>query len=476
MSSNYPKFLLLIFILGVGILFRAYNLSYDDLWYDEIISFWVANPNFTYSETINVHNKIEDAPFFYNFILKFIFDIFGYNVFVGRSLSVISGILSIFTIIYLNQQISKNNDSYLFTSFLISTNIYLIGYSQELRNYSLLFLITTLTLIFFIKIIESEKNLKLLIIFSIIFLFNILLHPFGWIIFFSLTFYLFIKLLLKKFYSISIIISFIIIFLISAVFYYKLFSITTDAGADYYWFMENPSLSFYTNFHFSKYFGSRLIGIIFLITLLYLIIKNFKKFTEINIYTFFLIFIIFSYFVPILFGYLFKPIFLPRYTMFNLIPIFLILSVFTFNYENKTRKFLIISLLSLATIGNHFTEQTIKQFYKLRTPSKPEYSKAVNYIYKSISKEYILKVENMKNNQSTSDAIENYISYLNKDLKLIEFKNIGYKKKIFWYICPLDISSKDCILPESMKNNSKLLEQKQFNSIILNLVEIETKS
>ena len=476
MSTNYPKLLLLILILGTGVLFRLYNVSFDDLWYDEIISFWVANPNFSNTVTFNAHNQIEDAPFLYNFILKFHFYLFGYSVLVGRSLSAIFGILSIFTIIYLDRQISKNNNSFLFTAFLISTNIFLIGYSQEIRNYSLLFLITTLTLIFFFKVIENKKNLKSVIIFSIIFLFNILLHPFGWIIFFTLSFYLFLKLLIKKFYSIPIIISFAIIFIISVVFYYELFSITTNTDADYYWFMQNPSLSFYTNFYFSKYFGSRLVGGVFLIVLIYLIIKNFKKFKEINIYTLFLIFIIFSYLIPILFGYLFKPIFLPRYTMFNLIPIILILSVFTFNYEKKVKKFFIISILSLLTLGNHFTEQTIKQFYKLRASSKPEYSKAVNYINKSITKEYILKVENMKDNQATSDAIENYISYLNEDLKLIEFKNIKLTKKTFWYICPLDISSKDCLLPKTMKKNSKLLEQKQFNSIILNLVEIKTKS
>ena len=147
-----------------------------------------------------------------------------------------------------------------------------------MRNYSLLFLITTLTLIFFLKILKNKKDLKLVIIFSIIFLFNILLHPFGWIIFFTLSFYLFLKLLINKFYSIPIIISFTIIFVISVVFYYKLFSITTNADADYYWFMQNPSLSFYTNFHFSKYFGSRLVGGVFLIALVYLIINNFKKF------------------------------------------------------------------------------------------------------------------------------------------------------------------------------------------------------
>ena len=110
MSTNYPKLLLLILILGTGVLFRLYNVSFDDLWYDEIISFWVANPNFSNAVTFNAHNQLEDAPFFYNFILKFHFHIFGYSVLVGRSLSAIFGILSIFTIIYLDRQISKNNN------------------------------------------------------------------------------------------------------------------------------------------------------------------------------------------------------------------------------------------------------------------------------------------------------------------------------------------------------------------------------
>ena len=73
MSTNYPKLLLLILILGTGVLFRLYNVSFDDLWYDEIISFWVANPIFSNAATFNAHNEIEDAPFLYNFILKFHF-------------------------------------------------------------------------------------------------------------------------------------------------------------------------------------------------------------------------------------------------------------------------------------------------------------------------------------------------------------------------------------------------------------------
>ena len=92
---------------------------------------------------------------------------------------------------------------------------------------------------------------------------------------------------------------------------------------------------------------------------------------------------------------------LPRHTMFNLIPIILLLSNLIFNYENKKHKYFLIILLAFLTIGNHFTEQTIKQFYKERIPSKPEYSKAVNYIKNSETKNFIIKIENMKDNTCT---------------------------------------------------------------------------
>ena len=251
---------------------------------------------------------------------------------------------------------------------------------------------------------------------------------------------------------------------------------TTNVESDYYWFMENPSLSFYTNFHFSKYFGSRLVGGIFLITLIYLISKNFKKIIEINHYTLFLILIIFSYLIPILHGYLFNPIFLPRYTMWNLTPIILLFSGLIFNCEKKKQKNFIVFILIFITIGNLLTEQTTKQFYQMRAPSKPEYSKAIKFISMSNTKNYAVKIENLKNNQASLNAIKNYIQHLNKDLILVNLEYKNLKKIKFWFLCPLDINTTNCELPKNIKKNSKSLEQKQFNSIVLNLVEIDKQN
>ena len=135
--STKEKYLFFI-ICSAGVLLRYYNHSYDDLWYDEVISFWVSDPSLKFQETIKFNQLIDINTSIFHFILKFFFSIFGYSVENGRLLSVIFSSLSIFTVTYLSWMISQNK-SFLLTSFLISFNIYLISFSQEVRVYSLLF-------------------------------------------------------------------------------------------------------------------------------------------------------------------------------------------------------------------------------------------------------------------------------------------------------------------------------------------------
>lgn len=468
----FKKKFILFLILSIGILFRVYNLNYDDLWYDEIISFWVANPLLTFEDTKYIHNQIESTSILYNLILKKFYYLFGYSPFGGRFLSVIFGILSIFSIIYLDKKINKNN-SYIFSAFLISLNIFLIGYSQELRNYSLFFLSSSLTIIFFIKYSSDVNNIRNLIIFSLILLINTLVHPFGFILLFSIFFYELLKAYFKNSFSIKMTIALLIILILSSLYYYQLFTDMTFSKTDYWW-MKNPSLSFYSNFYFSNYFGSRLVGGVHLLILIYLIFKNFNEFKKINYLTFFLIIIIFSYIIPILFGYLFKPTITPRYIIFNLIPIVLLISSLTFKFETKKIKLLIIIILCSLTIGNHFTEQTLIQFFKSRVVYKPEYTSALNFINSSNYKEYTLLVEKMKDNNTTTDAINNYISYLSK----INNFNVKYipqseliSGKLFWYICFHDINEKSCAVKENIKKFN-ILEEKYFNRVNLKLLEI----
>ncbi len=470
MKFFLKKEFILFLLVGIGIFFRIYNLNFENLWYDEIISFWVANPSFSYSETNSIHNQIETTSILYNAILKSFYQIFGYSVHGGRILSSVFGILGIFSIIYLDRLINKNS-SYIFSTLLISLNIFLIGYSQELRSYSLFFLTSSLTLIYFFKYSQNSNNLKYIFIFGLISLINILVHPFGLILLFSIIFYELLNIYNKKQFSITFIITILALLVLAFLFYYKLFINTTNVTTDYWW-MENPTMSFYTNFYFSNFFGSRLVGGAHLLILIYLIFKNFKEIKRINVLTLFLIIIIFSYLIPIIFGYLFKPTILPRYIIFVLIPIILLISSLVFRLESKKIRTIIIILLTLLTVGNHFTEQTVKQLYQTRVPSKPEYSKAIKYMNESNIKNYNIRVNNMKNNQSTINAIKNYINYLDKEFIFIDINNQNTPGLKVWFFCSLDINSSGCEIP-TMQGNSKSLDQKQFNSIILELIEIK---
>ena len=72
MIPLYNKYYILIFLITIGFIFRFFNVNFDDLWIDEIVSFWVANPDLTIQESFNNHKNIEQAPILYNFFHKLI--------------------------------------------------------------------------------------------------------------------------------------------------------------------------------------------------------------------------------------------------------------------------------------------------------------------------------------------------------------------------------------------------------------------
>ena len=157
-----------------------------------------SDPNLSLKESYINHLSLEQTPFLFNLIIKFFFTLFGYKIEISRLIPAFFSIISIISISYLSKLMTKDN-SFLLSAFLITFNIFLISYSQELRVYSTLFFFISLSIIFFIKSIDKikSKNLILLNIFSIV---SILLHPFSLIIIFSyITFSILLSLKYKKF-------------------------------------------------------------------------------------------------------------------------------------------------------------------------------------------------------------------------------------------------------------------------------------
>ena len=159
-------------------------------------------------------------------------------------------------------------------------------------------------------------------------------------------------------------------------------------------------------------------GLVHLVILLTLILLFFlKKSKNKNNFLFLYVIIIFlSYLLPIIYGFIFRPIIFPRYIIFVLIPIISLISILVFEIKKKFIKNSIISLLVILNFGNHFAESTFKQFFNKRNFHKPNFEIMSKIITSSKIKNYFINMNmNTKNENEAYMAILNYINEINKD-------------------------------------------------------------
>jgi hypothetical protein len=467
--------ILSIFIIGVTL--RFYNLNVENFWIDEMVTFWVSDPNITINETLN-RNIESDLHFFFNLILKFYFILTSYEISFARYLPATLSILSIFSVFYLSIILKTRN--YIFLLFIISFNIYLIKYAQELRSYSLIFFLTSVSLILFFKITDDKnKNKKLNTFFFIISqILIVLTHIYGLILIFSFFIFDFISYYKFKKKNIYLRFSNLISGFISLIFlivYLKTISHTVN-------WIPKIEIKFFTNFYFSKFFGSRLLGLFHLSLLLYLIIKSkillLKKFDQRLIL---ILIIIFSYLIPITYSLIFKPILVDRYIIFVLVPILVLTSnLITLIEGSHFRKIVIFSTI-LLTLANLLTETTVKQFFYKRAVHKPDLKSTFIEISKSNYKNYSFNLDKKDpiSEKTLNNILKNYskkyTNQINVKLNYIDYKDIGrifkyHNNNLLWLICLYDIDGKLCLIPENF-TNARVISEKNYNSINLKLLK-----
>ena len=456
-----------VLLIFFGSFIRFYNLNFDDLWSDEMTSYWLSNPFYSFSETISLIFE-SNLMISFEIILKIFHKLFGYDVHISRYLNAIISVFSIILFFNLLRKNSVNINSILYGTFLLAFNIFHIRYAMELRSYTLTFFLALMliNLLFedqYLKKKNSYLDYFLIIIISLLMLFS---HSFSIIIIFSLNFYILCLWFLKKddnsdLIKIFFLNIFIVIFFL--LFYLKGISHTPN-------WIEQLDISFFTNYFFSNFFGSRLIGGVYLVVLLYLLTKSIKQIiNKANINLFFLILIFFSYFLPGIYGYIFEPILINRYIIFVLIPILFLISHLTFESNNNLVKKIFLSLIIMLTFFNHFTENTFKQFYTNIYPSKPEIGKTLKFINKSNSLNYSVLLDG-NNELNINNIYENYLNNYTKKLKFdLNFINYLDKKTLpndFWIIHIRDITETEFKKPNNFLNYT-IKEKKYFNRLEL---------
>ena len=465
------KITFIIFLIFFGSFIRFYNLNFDDLWSDEMVSYWLSNPFYSFSETISLIFE-SNLMVSFEIILKVFHKLFGYDVHVSRYLNALISVFSIILFANLLRKNSVNINSILYGTFLLAFNIFHIRYAMELRSYTLTFFLVLIL----INLLFEDQYLKkkisyldyfLIIMSSLLMLFS---HSFSVIIIFSLNFYILYLWFFKKndnsnLIKIFFLNIFIIIFFL--IFYLKSVSHTPN-------WIEQLDISFFTNYFFSNFFGSRLIGGVYLVVLLYLLTKSIKQIiNKANINLFFLILIFFSYFLPGIYGFIFEPVLINRYIIFVLIPILFLISHLTYESNNNLVKKIFLSLIVILTFFNHFTENTFKQFYTNIYPSKPEIRKTLEVIHKSNNLNYSVLLD-VNNKLNINNIYENYLNNYSKKLEFnLNFINYLDKKTLpndFWIIHIRDITVAEFKKPNNFLNY-KIKEKKYFNRLELYKLE-----
>ena len=465
------KITFIILLIFFGSFIRFYNLNFDDLWSDEMVSYWLSNPFYSFSETISLIFE-SNLMVSFEIILKVFHKLFGYDVHVSRYLNALISVFSIILFANLLRKNSVNINSILYGTFLLAFNIFHIRYAMELRSYTLTFFLALIliNLLFedqYLKKKNSYLDYFLIIIISLLMLFS---HSFSIIIIFSLNFYILYLWFFKKndnsnLIKIFFLNIFIIIFFL--IFYLKGVSHTPN-------WIEQLDISFFTNYFFSNFFGSRLIGGVYLVVLLYLLTKSIKQIiNKANINLFFLILIFFSFFLPGIYGFIFEPVLINRYIIFVLIPILFLISHLTYESNNNLVKKIFLSLIVILTFFNHFTENTFKQFYTNIYPSKPEIRKTLEVINKSNSLNYSVLLD-VNNKLNINTIYENYLNNYSKKLEFnLNFINYLDKKTLpndFWIIHIRDITVAEFKKPNNFLNY-KIKEKKYFNRLELYKLE-----
>ena len=269
---NISNKIIYLFLIIIGILTIFYQINFEDLWLDEMASFWIADPTLSYSEFIERQKLVDwHNPILFNIILKNFLNLVGYNPDFSRYLPLVFGALSIIAIGQISYQEKKDN-SFILTTFLACSSIYIIKYSQELRPYSLLLFTSSLNIFFYIRLLkETEKKIKSIFFFILFSVLNYSVNPFALIIFFSQIFHSCFRLIflgnsIKKY---LIIYTAILFFYLIFNYDYILYQISFEN-----YILSDDIKNVIDGLYFPRFFGSKIMGYFFLILLLSLIFKQ----------------------------------------------------------------------------------------------------------------------------------------------------------------------------------------------------------
>lgn len=169
----------LFFIIVLGLCLRLYNITYRGIWLDEGISIKWGGMDIL---SMIINTAIDVHPPLYYIILHYWMLVFGNSEFAVRLLSTAAGVLTIAAAYKLAKYLFDEKTA-LLSAFLTSISALHIRYAQETRGYTIVALLSVLSIYYFLRLINSEEKKSYPYLLSSIAL--IYTHSYGLIIVFT---------------------------------------------------------------------------------------------------------------------------------------------------------------------------------------------------------------------------------------------------------------------------------------------------
>lgn len=400
----------LLLVLLIACILRFYRLGYQSLWLDELYTMIECDPDLSWMQTTRQVLDTEHKSPFYYYIVKLFLIIFGNTEVVARSVSVIGGVISIYSIYLLGKELS-NSRTGLLAAILMAVNPFHIYYSQEARGYIFLVLFTTFSFLYFVRTLRF-KNIKNAVLYGITTLLALHTHPFGGLVPVSQFLVLLISLatlsidaternfLLKNFG-----ISYLIIII---GFLPMLGGLKSDSAISEFW-ITKPEEDFYIAFFYDFFGGSGLLKpllILLLISYVVSVVRSKDRNDNFGGSSFNFVLITISlliiFLIPFLYSILKVPVAINRFLISALPILTLMVALGLEALENKlVRTTVVLAFLMITMVHIVF----VQKFNQL--PVKTQFREMMEYVKENSDQPYPI------NNQKTAANNAYYIKKFN---------------------------------------------------------------
>lgn len=177
-----------------GALLRLYLLGFKSFWYDEAVLYWISKSSNLQNILFQNATRSGAPPLFP--ILLHIFQKLGDSETILRLLPWIGGVVVLPIIYVLGSQFLEKKSAYILT-FIVAIATTQVQYSQQLREYSLVFLLATIMLLLFYKQV-SHPSWRNQIFLTIVMVISIFLQYGLALLIIALNIVFFIEYLSKK--------------------------------------------------------------------------------------------------------------------------------------------------------------------------------------------------------------------------------------------------------------------------------------